>query len=118
MILVPGPPLAPGVRSMRRTALSVSLAALLAGVGCDSNPAKRDASAASGQRVSEVAVRLDAPSGGTPSASVLAYRAGVTGVAVDDVLSVIDPLVASAPESGCVRRDVAVAARTIGAHGG
>jgi hypothetical protein len=103
---------------MRRTALSLSLAALLAGVGCDSNPAKRDASTTSGQRVAEVSVRLDAPSGGTPSASVLAYRAGVTGVAVDDLLSVIDPLVAAAPESGCVRRDVAVAARTIGAHGG
>ena len=102
---------------MRRTAVSLTLAALTAAFGCDSTPAKRDASAG-GQRVAEVAVRLDAPSGGTPSASVLAYRAGVTGVAVDDVLSVIDPLVAAPPEVGCVRRDVAVAARTIALHGG
>lgn len=102
---------------MRRTALSLSLATLLAGLGCDSTPAKRDASAG-GQRVTEVAVRIDAPSGATPSASVLAYRAGVTGVSVDDVLSVIDPLVAAPPEAGCVRRDVGVAARTIAGHGG
>ncbi len=102
---------------MSRLALSLSLATLTAAFGCDSTPAKRDASAG-GQRVAEVAVRVDAPSGGTPSASVLAYRAGVAGVAVDDVLSVIDPLVAAPPESGCVRRDVAVAARAIGLHGG
>jgi hypothetical protein len=102
---------------MRRLALSLTIAALTAALGCDSTPAKRDASAG-GQRLAEVAVRLDAPSGGTPSASVLAYRAGVTGVAVDDVLSVIDPLVATPPDSGCVRRDVAVAARTIAVHGG
>jgi hypothetical protein len=102
---------------MSRLALSLSLATLTAAFGCDSTPAKRDASAG-GQRVAEVAVRVDAPSGGTPSASVLAYRAGVTGVAIDDVLSVIDPLVAAPPESGCVRRDVAVAARAIGLHGG
>ena len=63
---------------MRRLAFSLTLATLTAGFGCDSTPSKRDASAG-GQRVAEVAVRLDAPSGGTPSASVLAYRAGVTG---------------------------------------
>ena len=103
---------------MRRPALSLALGALLAGVGCDSTPAKRDASANAGQRMSEVAVRLDAPSGGLPSASVLAYRAGVTGVGLDDVLAVIDPLVASAPETGCIRRDVAVGARIVAAHGG
>jgi hypothetical protein len=102
---------------MRRLAVSLTIATLTAAFGCDSTPSKRDASAG-GQRVAEVAVRLDAPSGGTPSASVLAYRAGVTGVAVDDVLSVIDPLVAAPPEAGCVRRDVAVSARTIGLHGG
>jgi hypothetical protein len=102
---------------MRRLAVCLSLATLTAAFGCDSTPSKRDASVG-GQRVAEVAVRLDAPSGSTPSASVLAYRAGVTGVSVDDVLSVIDPLVASPPEAGCVRRDVAVAARTVGLHGG
>jgi hypothetical protein len=103
---------------MRRTALLLALGALFLGLGCDSTPARRDASASSGQRVAEVAVRLDAPSGGVPAASVLAYRAAVTGVALDDVLSVIDPLVAAPPEAGCVRRDVAGAARIIGAHGG
>lgn len=103
---------------MRRLALSLALGALTAGVGCDSTPAKRDASAGSGQRVAEVAVRLDAPSGGVPAASVLAYRAGVTGMNLDDVLGVIDPLVAPAPDVGCVRWDVASAARTLGAHGG
>ena len=104
-----GPPiLAPplGV-PMRRLAVSLSLATLTAASGAIAR--RRSAMRRrAGQRVAEVAVRLDAPSGGTPSASVLAYRAGVHRRGMDDVLSVIDPLVAAPPEAGCVRRDVAV----------
>jgi hypothetical protein len=114
--------LPPAVGSTRMrlpaSASVMGFCALLVSAGCDFSPRPaRDASTQS-QRLAEVAIRLDAPSDGPPSATVLAYRAGISGVAVDDVLSVIDPLVAPAPESGCVLRDVAGAARAIGAHGG
>ena len=63
-------------------------------------------------------MRLDAPNGGTPSASVLAFRATVTGISPDEVLPTVDPLVAQPPEGACALRDVAGAARAIGAQGG
>jgi hypothetical protein len=97
-----------------------SLGILLSlGVGCDSTPRGRDAAAQSGQRMAEVAVHLDAANGGMPALSVLAFRASVTGVNPDDVLPAVDPLVVLPPEAGaCVLRDVAGAARALGAQGG
>jgi hypothetical protein len=59
---------------------------------------------------------VDAPSGGAPTVSVLAFRATVTGLS-GDVLGVIDPLVAAAPDR-CELRDVATAARDLRAQGG
>jgi hypothetical protein len=92
---------------------------LTAGLGCDTTARGRDASTQS-QRVSEVSVRLEAPSGGTPSVSVLAFRAATSGLPSDEVLPVVDPLVARAPEvgAGCEVRDVAGAARALAAQGG
>jgi hypothetical protein len=78
----------------------------------------RDAAEPVGPRIAEVAVRLDAPNGGTPSASVLAFRARVTGVGPEEVLPAVDPLVAQPPEGSCALRDVTGAARAIGAQGG
>ena len=107
---------------MRLSATSFLLSALLAGVGCDSTPRSRDAAAppshAQVHRQTEVAVRVDAPNGGSPSVSVLAYRAVSSGVGADEVLGIVDPLVALPPDSGCVRRDVAGAARVVGDRGG
>jgi hypothetical protein len=100
------------------SASMMGFCALLAGAGCDFSPRPARDASTQNQRLAEVAIRLDAPSGSAPSATVLAYRAAITGVAIDDVLPVVDPLVAPAPEVGCVMRDVAGAARAIGAHGG
>jgi hypothetical protein len=98
----------------------VAVCGLFVGLGCDTNQRGRDASAhqGQGQKVAEISVRLEAPSGGSPSVSVLAFQAAVTGVSPGDVLSVVDPLVAPLPVAGCEERDVAGAARALGAQGG
>lgn len=70
------------------------------------------------QRMAEVAVRLEMSSSGAPPAlSALAFRADVTDLS-GDVLGVVDPLVAPAPEIGCELRDVAGGARALRAQGG
>jgi hypothetical protein len=91
---------------------------VLTGAACDITPRGRDAADPSGQRIAEVAVRLDAPNGGTPSVSVVAFRATVTGVSPEEVLPAVDPLVAQPPEGACALRDVAGGARALGAQGG
>jgi hypothetical protein len=107
---------------MRLSSLTpIAVAGLLAGPGCDTTVKGRDAAAAQGPQapqvhLAEVTVRLDAPNDGAPSVSVLAYRATVTGT--EDVRSVVDPLMAPAPEGACILRDVAGPARALGARGG
>src|SRR5262245_14638330 len=86
--------------------------------GCDCRPPARHASAPLSQRVAEISVRVDAPSGGVPSVSLLAFRASVTGAGTGDVLGLVDPLVAAAPTAGCELRELALATRTLRAQGG
>jgi hypothetical protein len=74
---------------------SLLLCGAVLSLGCDPTTGGRDASAPTSQRVSEVRVRIEAPSGGVPAVSVLAFRASVTGLPASDVLGVIDPVVAS-----------------------
>ena len=102
---------------MRSLAVASTSVALLLGVGCDSSPrGSRDASQE--DRIAEISVRMDAPNGGYPSVSVLAYRAAVSGVGADEVLSVIDPLMLPPPGDRCSARDIADSARTLGAQAG
>lgn len=103
--------------SMRRSALT-GLVGLALGLGCDSTPRGRDASAPLSLRVAEIAVVVDAPSTGAPAISVLAFRAHVTGLPAMDVLGVVNPLFGNAPEGKCELREVAGAARGLGALGG
>jgi hypothetical protein len=92
--------------------------AILSLAGCDpSNGGRRDASAPPSQRVSEVSVRIDMPAGGAPAISVLAFRATATNLEAGQVLAVVDPLVAPAPER-CEIRDVAAASRRLREVGG
>jgi hypothetical protein len=86
--------------------------------GCETAPGRGDAAAVpTSQRVAEVSVRIDAPPGGVPAVSVLAFRASVKGLAPGaDVLGVIDPLVAAAPDR-CELRDVTVGSRSLRAQG-
>jgi hypothetical protein len=96
---------------------SLLLAGAVLALGCEPVTGSRDASAPP-QRVAEVSVRIDAPSGGAPAVSLLAFRATVTGpLAGSDVLNVVDPL-ASAPASRCELYDVTAAARKLRAQGG
>lgn len=85
---------------------------------CDPGPRTRDASASAGAPTAQVSVRVDVPEGGAPSISVLAFRALSNDLVGPDVLDVVDPLVGSAPELGCERRDVAGPARSLAASGG
>lgn len=98
-------------------AFLVSASAAL-GSGCDSGVHTKDASVGTSQRLSQVSVRLDLPSDGAPSVSVLAFRAEAIDMASSDVLGAVDPLVAPAPDSSCELRDVAGTARMVRAQGG
>ena len=91
---------------------------LAAGLACESGSHGKDASPASSQRLAQVSVRLDLPSGGAPSVSVLAFRAEAIDMSTSDVLGAVDPLVSPAPESACELRDVAGTARMVRAQGG
>ena len=101
----------------RRALVTFFLGAALA-LGCESGNHGKDASPVTSQRLAQVSVRLDLPSGGAPSVSVLAFRAEAIDVATSDVLGAVDPLVAPAPESACELRDVAGTARMVRAQGG
>ena len=92
--------------------------ALSAGLACESGTHGKDASPVTSQRLAQVSVRLDLPSGGAPSVSVLAFRAEAIDMAISDVLGAVDPLVSPAPESACELRDVAGTARMVRDQGG
>ena len=101
----------------RAEALTFLLGPLL--LACESGAHMRDVAAPVTQRVAEVSVRLDVPTTGAPALSVLAFRADVTDhSATTDVLGVVDPLVAPAPDGPCELRDVAAQARALRAQGG
>src|SRR4029450_10707871 len=86
-------------------------------LGCDSNTRGRDASAPLSLRVSEVSIRIDAASASPREGPRLAFRAQVAGLAAGEVLGVVDPVVAAPPEGRCELREVAGAARNMGALG-
>ena len=87
-------------------------------LGCDTGSHGRDASPASSQRLTQVSVRLDYPSGSAPAVSMLAFRAEAIDMVASDVLGAVDPLVTPSPESSCELRDVAGAARALRNQGG
>ena len=91
---------------------------LASGLACESGSHGKDAAPASSQRLAQVSVRLDLPSGGAPSVSVLAFRAEAIDMATSDVLGAVDPLVSPSPDSACELRDVAGTARMVRAQGG
>ncbi len=97
-------------------ALTLLLGPLL--LACETGAHMRDGPVPVTQRFAEVSVRLDVPSTGAPALSVLAFRANVTDRSGTDVLGVVDPLVAPAPDGPCELRDVAGQARALRAQGG
>jgi hypothetical protein len=101
-----------------RDLLVFALSAFLLGTGCDTGTHAKDASPITSQRLSQVSIRLDYPSGGAAAVSVLAFRAEAIDMPASDALGAVDPLVVPAPESACELRDVAGTARALRAQGG
>jgi len=86
--------------------------------GCDSEQRARDASAPPSLQTSEISIRFDVAPQKAPVVSVLAFHATVAGVLQRDVLGIVDPLAAAAPDRDCELRDLDLSASTLGAQGG
>lgn len=86
--------------------------------GCDSEQRARDASAPPSLQTSEVSVRFDVAPQKATMMSVLAFHATVAGVLQRDVLGIVDPLAAAAPEHDCELRDLDLSANALVAQGG
>jgi hypothetical protein len=98
-------------------------AALAAGLsGCGGPPRAIDAQAAPPAESAEVSIRFDTSAGKPPTVEVMAFRAATStatpGPWQPDVLGIVDPLAAAAPEQGCALRDIDLAATTLMLRGG
>ncbi|HET6149469.1 MAG TPA: hypothetical protein VFH68_18175 [Polyangia bacterium] len=106
---------------LRALAAAAVTAAALATGGCEGEQHARDASVAPTLQTGEISIRFDvSPQGAAkpPMISVLAFHAMASGVAPRDVLGVVDPLAASAPEHDCELRDLDLSAGALAAQGG
>src|SRR6478672_2690252 len=65
---------------------------------CDGVQRARDASAPPSLQTSEISIRFDVSPQKAPVVSVLAFHATVAGVLQRDVLGIVDPLAAAAPD--------------------
>jgi hypothetical protein len=110
-----------GQAQLRLLAGAVLAAASLFTAGCEGEQRARDASVTPGVQTGEVSIRFDVSpqgAGKAPMTSILAFQAMVSGVALRDVLGVVDPLAASAPERDCELRDLDLSASALAARGG
>jgi len=95
-----------------------ALAVLAVAVACEGEQRARDASAPPSLQTSEISVRFDVAPQKAPMMSVLAFHATVSGVVQRDVLGIVDPLAAAAPERDCELRDLDLSASALVAQGG
>lgn len=95
--------------------LAAGLAA--AAMACDGAQPAMDASTPPAARTAAVSLRIDVLPDRPASLTVLAFRAAFSGMAPADVLGLVDPLAAQAPERDCVLRDVDRAAADLVARG-
>jgi hypothetical protein len=65
----------------------------------------------------ELSIRFDVADGKQPTVSVLGFRAATAGPDAPDVLELVDPLSAAAPDQGCALRDVDEATSALVARG-
>jgi hypothetical protein len=111
-----------------RSFLALPLAGALALGACGEAPRTVDAQAAPSTQSAEVSIRFDVSGGHAPTVQVLAFRATTTATSPaggvspgdwrPDVLGIVDPLAASAPEQGCALGDIDVATTAVMLRGG
>jgi hypothetical protein len=94
---------------------------------CGDSPRAVDAQAVPTAESAEISIRFDVSGGKPTTVQVLAFHATASttmpGVSAPidwhpDVLGIVDPLGATAPEQGCALRDIDLAATTLTLHGG
>ena len=109
----------PGLRAeIRARAAAVILAAGFLATACDPGTRPPDAQATVTYSSAELSVRFDVAEGKPPAVSVLGFRAETAGPDAPDVLGLVDPLSAAAPDQGCVLHDGDQATSALGARGG
>jgi hypothetical protein len=103
---------------VRARALAALFAAGLLATACDGGQRPPDAQAVVSVSSAELAVRFEVAEGKPPTVSVLGFRAStIAPDALPDVLGLVDPLSAAAPDQGCALRDVDQATSALGARG-
>jgi hypothetical protein len=99
-------------------ARACALAVLSLLCACDGGARPIDAQAQPATASSELSVRFDLSAGSSASVSVLGFRAATAGSDDTDVLGLVDPLAAAAPDQGCAIRDADLATRALASRGG
>jgi hypothetical protein len=102
---------------IRARAAAVVLAAGLLATACDGGAHPPDAQATVTFSSAELSVRFDVTEAKPPAVSVLGFRAATAGPDAPDVLGLVDPLSAAAPDQGCILRDGDQATSALGARG-
>jgi hypothetical protein len=85
-------------------------------IGCDGGGRMPDAQTQPAAYSAELSVRFEVNPDRPATASVLAFRAASAGPETD-VLGLVDPLAAAAPDQGCVLRDVDLTNRALATRG-
>jgi hypothetical protein len=97
----------------RFRALFVCLAPFVSlALGCDGGGRMPDAQTQPAAYSAELSVRFEVSADRPTTVSVLGFRAAAAGPETD-VLGLVDPLAAAAPDQGCVLRDVDLANRAL-----
>ena len=86
-------------------------------LGCDGGGHMPDAQTQPAAMSSELSVRFEVSPDRPATVSALAFRAAAAGPETD-VLGLVDPLAAAAPDQGCVLRDGDLANRALATRGG
>jgi hypothetical protein len=111
-----------GVRPLSRAraprALAAAALGLVIAAACDAGPRPPDVAAPPSSLTAEVSVRFDTSPQRPTSVSVLAFRAATSGIERNEVLGIVDPLAAAAPDHDCAVRDLDLSASTLLARGG
>jgi hypothetical protein len=102
---------------LRARATAALFAAGVLAAACDGGPRPPDAQAVVAVNTAELAVRFEVADGKPPTVSVLGFRATTAGPDAPDVLGLVDPLSAAAPDQGCALRDVGEATSALVARG-